>query len=505
MISPNAKRHRIRQPDAKAGSKITQVPAELEIAVPALLQLNRGSQPENRSIHPAPCAIPIVPLADCTKCQATATESCFNSHCNTCWADCTSHCASPCDEGDDCHIAQPCYDEHCASDVCPDESCPVDPCNDTTCAEVVHCDTTCFDDSCIWPMNGIQGTSFDPQLCVQGECYGFLPCASGLQDWNQGHNISDHLPQYTSHITGNEWNQPLNQTFSHDHINPSNHHKRRKTAEIGQSDQGIYSYQSAPVYQEPWQSHMHNGYGLPTFAPQHNHSPSSQTFDSQNWNGCHFDFMGSADMQSYTNASSQQGTYTPNLAHSNAVDGLICGLSHVTASAQAVDTSTFDHSPFCEQANNKRSRSKSVRPVQRHKKDSASPPLHTPSNSDDSQPTIFSATLPTPSSSDSSPTFDNFKTEFKDEESDWTCKWIIKSGEGEDSQTICSRSFTSSKELDEHLQTEHTNKLGAQQFVCHWAGCNTPFKHRGKLNRHISGAHSRCRYSSQLLFRVRLT
>jgi len=93
-----------------------------------------------------------------------------------------------------------------------------------------------------------------------------------------------------------------------------------------------------------------------------------------------------------------------------------------------------------------------------------------------------------------SPTVTVYHLETDDKEIDLTCRWMVTSGSEAESQTICGMSFTSSKELDNHVQEEHTSKLGPQQFACQWQGCNTSFKHRGKLNRHVSGAHSRCAY-----------
>jgi DNA-directed RNA polymerase subunit RPC12/RpoP len=72
-----------------------------------------------------------------------------------------------------------------------------------------------------------------------------------------------------------------------------------------------------------------------------------------------------------------------------------------------------------------------------------------------------------------------------------TCKWVLSASDASHDPEICSQTVTSTKELDEHIQKEHANKLSSQQFVCGWLGCNTPFKHRGKLNRHVAGAHSR--------------
>lgn len=75
----------------------------------------------------------------------------------------------------------------------------------------------------------------------------------------------------------------------------------------------------------------------------------------------------------------------------------------------------------------------------------------------------------------------------KDADLDLTCQWVMNST----TRSICGHHFSSAKDLDDHVQKAHTSKLGPQAFVCCWEGCNTAFKHRGKLNRHISGAHSK--------------
>jgi len=72
-----------------------------------------------------------------------------------------------------------------------------------------------------------------------------------------------------------------------------------------------------------------------------------------------------------------------------------------------------------------------------------------------------------------------------------TCKWVTGTHCTSGDLEVCFHTFATSKELDEHIQKEHTNKLGSQQFVCGWLDCKTLFKHRGKLNRHVAGAHSR--------------
>ena len=78
-------------------------------------------------------------------------------------------------------------------------------------------------------------------------------------------------------------------------------------------------------------------------------------------------------------------------------------------------------------------------------------------------------------------------------EENLTCRWILDPEHGFDGYQTCSNVFKSQKELDIHIKQEHVSKLN-KQFVCHWQGCQSclthDYKHRGKLIRHIRGAHS---------------
>jgi uncharacterized Zn-finger protein len=74
---------------------------------------------------------------------------------------------------------------------------------------------------------------------------------------------------------------------------------------------------------------------------------------------------------------------------------------------------------------------------------------------------------------------------YKHADLDLICQWVTDGG------SVCGHRLACAKDLDDHIQRAHTSKLGPQAFVCQWDGCDTTFKHRGKLNRHISGAHSK--------------
>ncbi|KAF2428836.1 hypothetical protein EJ08DRAFT_313115 [Tothia fuscella] len=516
MGSIDRPRSRLQDSTSKSSFNISDLPPELHIVAPALLQLNRGTG-SNTAGSKAPqscsssstiiCPIPILsPIPDCTDCQATATSACFNLHCDSCWADCASHCASPCDEGDDCPIAEPCYEEHCSPEACPDVTCPAEPCvGGATCGEaVVHCDTACFADDCGWSSLGNQALPWDPSLCAQGECYGILPlpaCGNGLMDFAQGHNSQEHLNAYT-HNFGGIWNhqhhQPQQQHapyfhksaeveyFSHDHVASNNHHKRRKTesSDISLSSNNSHGYQPQSSFQPSWQSDMHNNNKNSQSGCHANHQfdHSGQFFNNNHWNSCEFDFFAQTNSNNFPGGPSTQSGHMSSFnnasnAETDNLDGLICGLSHVGASAEALEN-TIEHSPFCT-SNKKRSRPASK--SQLKKLQSAPPrtpklPTRTSSTHSPIHPTI------------PSPKKKTFKAESCDQTTDFLCQWLIIPGQ-EDHGT-CSQSFTSCKELDEHIQAEHTNRLGSQKFTCHWSGCSTAFKHRGKLNRHISGAHS---------------
>lgn len=462
---------------------ITPLPAEVQIVAPALLQLNRGTGPDHRTTYdtcPSSCpAIPTIPLPNCTECQATATESCFNLHCKDCYA----HCASPCDD-DNCDIPEICFDEHCATDVCPDTKCPADPCVGVTCTDVLHCDATCFDESCAWPPNQLY--SFDPQLCLQGQCDGFCPSTSGFGNFNfnQGHSINDHFIQYAPDLSSS-WNPPMHQQGHHylqnDHINTNSSHKRRKTAssEIDLSENFNFQYPATQSYQS-WNNHGAQNYGNPSMNTNSN-LQQANTLSNQTWHTSHFGLSAPTNSTSFPGMSDQQESYGL-VNNSSAIDGLICGLSHVAA--EELDP-TFKHSPFCGSVNKKRNRPRPDR-AENEQIPPTTPMLPTPTNSS-------SNSSSPPQQSLCSPKFENIKGDTEEKEGDLTCRWMADASHDEDCGKRCGLIFASSKELDAHVQSDHTNKLGPQQFVCKWEGCNTTFKHRGKLNRHVSGAHSHCR------------
>jgi hypothetical protein len=79
-------------------------------------------------------------------------------------------------------------------------------------------------------------------------------------------------------------------------------------------------------------------------------------------------------------------------------------------------------------------------------------------------------------------------------EYDLTCRWIISgSSPSTGKYEICGEAFKTPKDLDDHIKSEHVCAL-SKNFPCHWLDCPSflshDFHHRGKLLRHIRGAHS---------------
>lgn len=496
-----------------SNSKANPVDQLEQLVVPALLQLNRGPGFEHKASRdtcPPTCGTSPSSFPDCLECRNGGSENDFSLHCDHCLVD----CASPCND-DDCDIPQACYDEHCATE-CVDEECEADACPITTCgAETVICTTTCFDEGCLFPTADGRFSGFDPQLCQQGECYGFLPCESGIQqDFSLSHDISNHYPPSIFPHNTPFWNHSIPPFHAHvhdHHTNTSRNHKRRRM-EGGSSRSSL---QSDNCYQpqfdwQAWQSNYGSGFGNYALnLQQQQDDEQSDILENNGWQGNHFaqifppsrNFATGVQASQTTNelsystipASSTSGSYftaptnlpndgnqtgllshTPypsNLSHSTipgyaeTLEGLTCQLSHVSGFESGMSTSEIDHSPYCSASS---ARLKLARPRSPIEKES-----------------------PLVSSESATSSGGRKKGSRQSAEVSTTCQWLISEPDNSLEPSICCKTFSSSKELDEHIQKEHTNKLASQQFVCGWLGCNTSFKHRGKLSRHISGAHSR--------------
>jgi hypothetical protein len=506
-------RTQVRPDSTVSSNKTSSVDHFEQLIVPALLQLNRGPGYEHKAPHdtcPPKCSTSPASFPDCLECRNGGSENGFNLHCEHCLVD----CASPCND-DDCDIPQACYDEHCATE-CVDEDCEADPCPIATCrAESVICTTTCFDESCLFPTADGRFSGFDPQLCEQGECYGFLPCESSVQqDFSLSHDISNHYPpSIFSHNTP-LWNHsiPPFHAHAHDHHTNTNSNHKRRRVDGGSSRSSL---QSDNCYQpqfdwQAWQSNYGSGYGSSAFNfQQQQDDEQSDILENNGWQGNHFgqifppsgDFTAdlrasqtanellyatlpaSSTSNSYltaptnlSNAGNQAGllphtTYASNLAQSTipgyaeTLEGLTCQLSHVSGFEGSISIPDTDHSPYCSAST---ARPKLARP--RSPAAKVSPLVN-------SESAISVA--------------DDKRGSRQSIEATTTCQWVISEPDDSLEPKMCSKTFSCSKELDDHVQKEHTNKLASQQFVCGWLGCNTSFKHRGKLNRHVSGAHSR--------------
>lgn len=250
---------------------------------PALLHLNRHSNtfPSTNdskampfeSCPSPPCGASITSFPDCLECR-NSTD--VNLQCDSCWTD----CASPCND-DDCHIPQPCYDEHCAVDSCDDSACVADTCADVTCPETVHCNATCFDTTCLYTF-GDDAASFDSQACGQDNCFGFLPTGPSMNSFGTTNDVFYQCPQ-AAHPLG-IWDHltlPDAGYQQHDHVD-FNRHKRRRVQNSGY--QTPFDHQQ----QEPWSNDQLDA----MFSPEAlnfnlDHSLPGGTFDFTCADTCH--------------------------------------------------------------------------------------------------------------------------------------------------------------------------------------------------------------------------
>ncbi|TID21654.1 hypothetical protein E2P81_ATG04922 [Venturia nashicola] len=493
--------------------KSNEVDSHLDdfLAPAALLELTRGAGREHKA--PRGTCTPARPTSpataqDCSDCRNGAFENDCDFDCDSCLVD----CASPCnDEG--CGIPQACFAEHCPTECqdrhCDFESCPIPICS----SEPAICTTTCYLENCSLPSADTTSLGFDPQLCEQGECHGVSSCDPSIwSDFSQSHHFSSHFP--SSMFTNNTsvWDHSIPQFHghhSHDH-HPNSHtnHKRRRL-DGGSSQSSLQSHNCyEPSFAWPPALDMNFGFGC---------GHSSFNFQSQQGsgssvtlgNGCHqsnqfgqnfttSDNYGS-DLQpsqahsqisfatdfachtpnsyltSPTNFSDPESNtlFSPNGTdpsepvqhvlsnHEQQLEGLMCKWKHAAGLKEIEFASAMEHSPYCPDVSSKLTRQRSPPPDQSSfVKSEASTSAGKRSN----RQSIEVST---------------------------TCRWIVSAPHDNSGPQTCNQTFASSKELDDHVQKEHTNRLGAQQFVCGWKDCNTSFKHRGKLNRHISGAHSR--------------
>lgn len=264
-------------------------PSDIQLVAPALLQLNKGGggavqQQQPYSSCPSPaCGAQITTFPDCAECR-DCTDTDLNLQCDTCWTD----CASPCND-DDCHIPQPCYEDHCAVESCIDSTCAAETCTDVTCPETVHCNATCFDSTCLYNF-GDDFADIDAQACGQSNCFGFLPAGPGLNGFGMN-DMSYQCPQAsTTHAPHtHNWENlhlqfPDHQYLPHAH-DGGNRHKRRKT--MPQNPYPAFDQQS-----EPWSDDQLDA----LFSPQTLNTPMSfgqefpGTFDFTCDDSCHHSF-----------------------------------------------------------------------------------------------------------------------------------------------------------------------------------------------------------------------
>lgn len=489
--------------------KIDPVDRFEDFVVPALLHMNRGSAVEHKALRgtrPPICGTSPPSFPDCPECRNRGLENGFKLHCESCLVNYASQC-----DDDNCDISQACFNEECATE-CVDADCQVDPCFVPTCgAEPVVYTTTCFNENCFLPTAHGQLSGFDPQLCEQGECYGFLQYDSGIQqDFSLGHNISDHYPPAPSPHDAPLWNHSIPPYYPHPHdhhANTNTNHKRRRTGggSSRSSLQGDNCYQP----QFDWQAFQtHYGPACPSSTFQQQQDQDQPSLLNSSWQINQFEQNVSSSGDFGTNLRDSQGPilfpYSPDLTSSTSnsylasptifpnsndhtsflshssfpsnltrpavssvaetLDGLTCQLSHISGFEGSRLTSDIPCSPHCSAP---RASSKLTRPR---------------------SPATKGSRLV---NSDSAPSIADVKRSNRQSIEVTTCQWEILDLDNSLEPKTCCKTFSCAKELDEHVQKEHTNKLGAQQFVCGWLGCKTSFKHRGKLNRHISGAHSR--------------
>ncbi|KAE9962687.1 hypothetical protein EG328_000211 [Venturia inaequalis] len=497
------------QPDTPIEHRKTNdVDSHLEefLAPAALLELTRGAGREHKALRdtctPA-CTTSPDPIQDCLGCRNGTFGNDCDFHCDSCLVECASSC-----NNEDCDIPQACYVEHCPTE-CQDKDCDFEPCPVSTCGPApATCTKSCFDESCF----SIADTSlgFDPQLCEQGECHTFSSCDSGIwTDFSQSHHFSNHFP--SSMFTNNTsvWDHSIPQFHghhSHDHQSNSNTNHKRRRLDGGSSQSSLHSHNCyEPSYAWPALD-VNFGFGCGNssfnFQPQQSARPSAhlgngcqsnqfgQTFtssanygsDLQTQNQLSFttDFTSPTSnsyLTSPTNFSdagsntffSANGTNPSEQApsvltdHEQQLEGLMCKWKHAAGLSDIEFASVMEHSPYCPDVSSKLTRQRS-------------PPADQ---------------LPFTEPETSTAASTGKRSNRQSMEVSTTCQWVTSDPHSNLPPHTCDQTFANSKELDEHVQKEHTNRLGAQQFVCGWKGCNTSFKHRGKLNRHISGAHSR--------------
>ena len=144
-------------------------------------------------------------------------------------------------------MPQPCYDEHCAVDSCVDSACAAESCTDVTCPETVHCNATCFDSNCLYNF-GDETAEYNSQDCGQGNCFGFLPVAPGMNAFDTTTDMLYHCPQAQSThpyppLAGFGHPPMPDHGYQHDHVD-HNRHKRRRIQTNG--------YEAFDDQPEPW-------------------------------------------------------------------------------------------------------------------------------------------------------------------------------------------------------------------------------------------------------------
>lgn len=499
--------------------KVNDVDIHLEEYAPAvLLELNRGAGRERKDREHKPlrdtctpaCTTSPAPVLDCLNCLDCRNGDFGNDidfYCDSCVVE----CASPCND-EDCDIPQACFEQHCATE-CQDNDCEFSSCPVPTCGtEPAICATACFDENCSFPIaDGFFG--FNPQLCEQGECHRLPSCDPGIwPDFSQSHHFSNHFP--SSMFTNNTplWDHSIPQFHGHHnhdyHSNNHTDHKRRKL-DGGSSQNSLHGHNCyEPSYEWPaLDINFGSGCGNSSFSfqPQQNAEPavhlgsglqsgqfdqtflssgnfasdlrapqaqnqvpfatnfSSPTSNSYLTSSTHFSTPGSSAV--FSTPGTNPSTLVQPLAtdHERIMAGLTCELGHPDTLDGTL--SNMEHDPECRMAGQS---SKLTR--------QRSPPA-------DQLSRVKSET--------SNYTSTGKRSNRHSMEFSTTCRWAVSGPCNGLEPHICNQTFLSSKELDDHVQKEHTNRLGAQQFTCGWEGCSTSFKHRGKLNRHISGAHSR--------------
>jgi len=410
----------------------------------------------------------------------------FHSDCAQCledldmcsgYEDCYLDCGSPCKEGGDCNLPEACYDQHCQTDLCEDQNCAAipyttAPCNDVACPEAsTSIDTTCFDPNCLGnlSLSTFAFTHTAPQTCPPGQCQGFAPCHQ-LNGQGHQHPASHPVATISELPSPPIWAQDpfaLQSLSYHSDYATTGAIRGRKRRRIEGCGSGLANTPGTAS----------------TASVDHNwHSNLCDHF----WGCCSASHQSASSLSNvYSSAWLNHEFHLPSAEQFGFSDGVFHNNHSLGEPEEAMGISKLEQ-PF----------SPSV----------ASPgTLQTSSTHVTSDIIVFSEDDLLGKDS-ALQDFDVGAIE-KDEsiqsglmegkttklEEDLACRWILDPDHGFDGYQTCSKIFRNQKELDTHIKQEHVSKLN-KQFTCHWQGCQSCFthdyKHRGKLIRHIRGAHS---------------